>query len=361
MKINNYLKIITFFFSVFFYGQNTKIIILDGIDNKPLNGIQILSDTGSYIANSNEKGEFLINKTLLQKDNCKSILIYDTNFLPIEYKIDEIPSTIFLEETRHYQLDPVVIIKKKSQEYFTVKGYFRSWKLINNKLAKYSDGLIEYHIPYDKTKYHNFNTGMKFYSTQYRTFESESIEDKHDKRGMFGDRYLELYIHKRVPFIGLENFYKLEQQRDSLYTVYQEGINVGYTIMNNKKDPIYINISNDLEGGNAIHTGIGKIFGKFQTIEKWSPDEETKHVTYWFSSRKAMTKDRKNTEETINEIFIDDKIIYDDKTPEIYKKRIDRDESFYNTEYWKEQLAKHPLPSAIKEQLKLIKENKNDY
>ena len=55
------------------------------------------------------------------------------------------------------------------------------------------------------------------------------------------------------------------------------------------------------------------------------------------------------------------RIIFNNKKPEKFKSHIDKDRSFYNTEYWKEQLANHPLPSAIKEQLKFIKENKNDY
>lgn len=65
--------------------------------------------------------------------------------------------------------------------------------------------------------------------------------------------------------------------------------------------------------------------------------------------------------ETVNEIFIDDEIIYDYKKPALYKSSVNYDKSFDNSEYWTEQLKKHPLPSAISPQLTKINENKNTY
>ena len=46
---------------------------------------------------------------------------------------------------------------------------------------------------------------------------------------------------------------------------------------------------------------------------------------------------------------------------EKYKTSIDDDQSFYNTEYWKELIKKHPLPSLIHKQLINTNENKNSY
>jgi heme oxygenase len=108
-----------------------------------------------------------------------------------------------------------------------------------------------------------------------------------------------------------------------------------------------------------------KLSASYTNFEKWTGEGDTKHLVYSFSNEKKMiettTKGKYNAEETINEIFIDDKIIYDGKKPQKSKNHVDKDRSYYSTEYWKEQIKKHPLPKAINEQLIYVNESKNTY
>lgn len=362
----NYIKTILLLLPFFLNAQNTKITILDNLDKKPINGIQILSENGSLITNSNTEGNFEFDISILKQLDIKSIMIYDSKYIPVEFKLDDIPDTVYLEKSENYELKPVIITKKKSKEYFTLKGYVRSWQLVNNKLVKYGDVLVEYHIPYDLSRYNDFNTGIKTFALEYRTFKTDSIKQKSRIISISTfDSFLNYHIPKRDEIARVESHYKLERVKDSLYIIFDEGKNVGYTIKDKNNKVSEVNVSNNFEGKEAMKFLLWKFSGSYKTIEKWTGDEETRHLSYFFSNEKTLvetkTKEKYNAVETINEIFIDGRIIFNDKKPEKYKSHIDKDRSFYNTEYWKEQLANHPMPSAIKEQLKFIKENKNDY
>ena len=80
------------------------------LDKKPINGIQIFSDNGSLIGNSNIQGEFKFDKSILKEAGVKNLMIYDDNYLSVEYNIDEIPQIISLEKLKSYELEPVIII-----------------------------------------------------------------------------------------------------------------------------------------------------------------------------------------------------------------------------------------------------------
>lgn len=364
LLINN-IKIILFFTPLFLCAQNTKITILDKLDKKPLNGIQIFSENGSFIGNSNSNGEFEFDKNLFQQSGLKNIMIYNSDYLPIEYKIDKIPTIVYLEKTEVYQLKPIILIQKLSKKYFTIKGYVRSWELVNNKLVKYGDALIEYQIPYENTN-NDFNTGIKNFITAYRTFKIDSIKQKSRIISISSfDSYLNYRIPKRDLLARGWKHYKSEQVTDSLYTIFDEGKKVGFAVFDKNNNPSLINLEENFEKDEAIKVLLWKFSGKFKNIEKWTGDGDAKHLSYSFSSEKAIvetkTNGRYNTVETINEIFIDNKIIFDDKKPEKYFTNIDKDRSFYNTEYWAEIIKKHPLPSEIKAQLINVNENKNTY
>lgn len=364
-KKMNFIKTVLLLLPFLVNAQDIKIRIIDKLDKKPLNGIQVFSDNGSLIGNSNLNGEFEFDRTHLQQSKIKSIMVYDFNYLPIEYQIDEIPSIIYLEKIKLYELEPVIIIKKLSKKYYTLKGYIRSWKLVNNKLIKYGDALIEYHVPYENSN-NDFATGVKNYVTEYRTFKIDSVKQKSRIISISGfDDFLNYRIPIRDILARECKRYKLEQTKDSLYTVIEEGKNVGYTINDKYNNPAEINVSEIFEGKEVEKLLFWKFSGSYNNIEKWVGEGDIRHLSYSFCSEKKMvesnTKGKYNAVETINEIFINDKIIYNDKKPQNYKTTIDKDRSFYNTEYWKEQIKKHPLPSTINQQLINVNENKNSY
>jgi hypothetical protein len=225
---------------------------------------------------------------------------------------------------------------------------------------------MEYHIPYDTLKYNDVVTGIKNFAKEYRTFKIDSIKQKSRIISISTfDNFLNYQIPKRDDLARGWKRYKLKQIKDSLYAVFEEVKNVGYAITDKDDKASEISINQSFEGEEAMKFLFWKFSGSFKNIEKWNGEGETRHLSYSFSSEKILvktkTKEMYNAVETINEIFIDDKIIYNDKIPEEFKSYIDKDRSFYNTEYWKEQIKKHPLPSAIAEQLINVNENKNTY
>jgi len=361
--MKNYLISVFFLFPILIYSQNIKITFIDKLDRKPINGIQIFSENGSLIGNSNSKGELELDKSILKESGIKNLMIYDDNYLSVEYNIDEIPQIISLEKMKSYELEPVIIIKRLSEKYYAIRGYFRSWQLVNNRLVKYGDGLIEYHIPY-KNSNNDFDTGIKKYITEYRTFKIDSIKQKSRiiSISMF-DSYLDCQIPKRDILERGWKQYKTVLTNDSLYSIFEGKQNVGYVKYDKNNNATEINVSESFEDSDAVKLLFWKFSASYTNTEKWTGEDEIRHLNYSFISEKKIvkSKEKNNAVETINEIFIDDKLIYNDKIPEKSKTSIDKDRSFYNSKYWEEQIKKHPLPSAINEQLINVNENKNNY
>ena len=363
-KLSKNLILIIYFFSITLSAQINKVIVKDLMDKKPIYGIKFFSENGSLVGCSDLNGEFEIDKSILKLSNINSLMINEFDYAPIVYKIEEIPKVIFLEKVKINKLDEVVIVKKLSEKYFTIKGYLRSWKLINNKLVKYGDALLEFHIPYENTN-NDFNTGIKNYALQYRTFRIDSIKQKSRIISIGQDSFLDSFIPNRDLLTRGSKRYKTEQKNDSLYSIFEENKNIGYAIKSKLNVVNEVKISEKYEGKEALKLLFWKFSGGYEGFEKWTTNNQTRHLSYLFSNEKTIIETRikakYNAIETINEIFIDDKIIYNDKKPIKSKKFIDKDRSYYNINYWKEEMKKHPLPKSIENQLLNINENKNNY
>jgi hypothetical protein len=361
--MRNYLFSVFLFFPTLIFSQNIKITFIDKLDKKPINGIQIFSENGSIIGNSNSKGEFELDKSILKESGFKNLMVYNDNYLSVEYNIDEIPQIISLEKIKSYELEPVVIIKKLSEKYYTIRGYFRSWQLVNNKLVKYGDGLIEYHIPY-KNSNNDFDTGIKKYITEYRTFKIDSIKQKSRIISISSfDSYLDCQIPKRDILARGWKQYKTKLTKDNLHSIFEGEKNVGYVKYDKNNNADEINISESFEDSDAVKFLFWKFSASYTNTEKWTGEDEFRHLNYSFISEKKIvkSKEKNNAVETNNEIFIDNNLIYNDKIPEKSKTYIDKDRSFYTSKYWDEQIKKHPLPSIINRQLLNVNENKNNY
>lgn len=365
MTLKEIIKFSLLIFPFFIYAQKSKIAFLDESSKKPIIGLQIFSENGSFIGNTNSTGEFELDIKLLQQGDIKSIIAYNSEYSSQEYKLNEVPNFIYLKKNIAIELETVVIKAGSSKKYFTLKGYFRSWKLVNNKLVKYGDGLVEYLLPYDSIK-NDFNTGIKNHYTAYRTFKTDSIKNKSRVISITSyDNFLDTHITKNDELKRGRKHYKVIKDNKTSGDIYDEGKKVGYVSYDNNNNPSEIRVSQNFEGDEAIKVLFWKLSGKSITIEKWSGEGDFRHPTYLFLNEKKIIKTRTegnyNNVETITEIFIDDDIIYDDKKPVKYKPNIDKGRSFYSTNYWEEQLLKHPLPSAINQQLINVNENKNSY
>ena len=346
--------------------QKSKIKFLNEQNKKPIIGLQIFSENGSFIGSTDSMGEYELDIKLLQQAQIKSILAYNTDYTSLEYMLSEIPPYIYLRKNDVIKLEPVVIKAHSSKEYFTLKGFFRSWQLLNGKLVKYGDGQVIYQVPYALVE-NDFNTGVKNYFTNYRTFRVDSIKQKSRiiSISTFDDYLAVSTIPKNDLLKRGSKQYNVNLLKDSYCLVYKDEKEVGFAIKDENNNFSEINISTGFEGNESTKILFWKISGKYKEIEKWVETGNARHPSYLFNSSKIVVKTRIegkfNDLETITEIFIDEEFVNGAVKPEKYKTSIDKDRSFYNSKYWDEQLIKYPLPSAIKLQLTNVNENKNIY
>lgn len=366
----NFSQVRTLFFLIFIlnphftFAQLTRIIALDKVSKKPINGISVLTEIGSLIGSTSEKGEFIFDKSSFEKLEIKKIIFYNMDYQSVELPFGTLPNIIYLEKIKVNQLDEVEIKAKRINKYYTLSAYVRSWKLVNNKLVRYGDAITDYEIPFERSK-NPFRAQKNKYIKASRNFKIDSIKAKSKvisisfKDGFFND---DLPNGDRIS--SSWSWYSTKKVKDSLYHVYDEGTNVGYAIFDKENLPAEIYVTNNFEGEEAIKIALWwKITGKSKNIEKWTTTGGIRRPTYFLSNRKTLeegkVKGQINEIETVTEIFFDNKISFDWVKPIKYKSQIDIDQSFYNVDYWTEELKKHPLPSFILEQLNSVNELKN--
>ncbi len=345
--------------------------MIDSISKQPLTNIQILSENGSYIGSSDMSGEFQIDWDTLKNKNIRSIMFSGTDYFSSEISISKLPEIISLLKIKTQEVETVSIRYKYQKKYFTVQGYFRSWQLLNNKLTKYGEGIIEYHIPIDSSKLDK--TDIKKFITQYRTFSLDSIYKNPTKVTVkyFNNVYLYNYIPKIDLYNRNKNYFDIKIINDNLSNLSkldEGGKTTGSISFDVQKFPmktIYMRDSSFDLNGNPIKVIDERYSHKYYVVEEWTGQNTFRHLTYTFydykNKVKAANKNEFNDLESVFEIFIDDNVIFDDKAPEKYKKKPSETESFYTTEFWKSHLEKNPLPSEIQNQISKLKPNANKY
>jgi hypothetical protein len=345
------------------FAQNVDITIINKSSNQRLVGVQVLSKDGGLLLSSNAKGQ--ISRQLLIKTGIKSIVIYDPDFEIMEYKTEDIPDVIYLAEKAVNQLDDIIInARKKDKRYFKVRGYARSWQLSNGLLVKYGDAIIEYNIPYDN-KGNDMVTGIKKNIMAFRTFNTDSTKQKPWGLVISGyDPYFEVNIPRR-DILKRQSYkeFNIEMNADSVSHVFSESKNVGYVLYDENNTPVKINIIENIDGEEKIKNIFFKYSYSSSDTEKWMGEGNERHLSYSFSNEKKIMESKLETIniETVNEIFIDDIVMYFIDKPKNAKKHINKYLSYYNYEFWKEEIEKHPLPAYIESQLINANENRNSY
>ncbi|ADV48223.1 hypothetical protein Celal_0896 [Cellulophaga algicola DSM 14237] len=349
---------------MFMYAQKSNVLFLDQQSEEPIIGLQIFSENGSFVANTNSKGVFELDIKMLQQGGVKSIIAYNTDYVSLEFKLNEVPSLVYLKRNEMIQLDPVTVSARKLSKYFTVKAYFRSWKLENGKLIRYGDGLVSYRLPYADVR-DNYSTGVKSNFSAYRTFNADAVKQKSRiiRIEFLGDDYLNVSRIPKNDLLKSRLYYEVDSIKDGYGAIYNEGKRIGFANFDENNVAQEINVHRAFEGEDSEKIVFWEISGKSTMIEKWTGVGEARHPNYLFNNYKkaVKAKDKFSYIETVTEIFIDDAIIDGDQRPENSKKDIDGDRSFYTTNYWEELLMKYPLPSEITSQLIEVNENKNIY
>lgn len=354
-------KLILFIIPVFMAAQKSEIVFLDEQNKEPIIGLQIFSQNGSFIANTNTKGVFELDVEILQQSGVQNIVAYNTEYFSSEYIITAIPALIYLKKNQSIQLDEITITASNLSAYFTVKAYFRSWQLSNGDLIKYGDGLVNYHIPYFDVD-DDFDTAVKSYFIAYRTFKGDAVKQKSRIISVsFWDNYLAVSRIPKNDLLQSRSSYNVKLRSEDFGSIYDENKDLGFVIYDQNKNAVEINVKHSFDDENSKKTLFWKFSGKSTRIEKWIGDGDTRRPNYLFTNSKKSVekKGQYNNIETVTEIFFEDTIIDGKQKPENSKKYIDQDRSFYNSNYWEELLIKYPLPSEIKSQLTKVNENKN--
>lgn len=338
------------------FAQSAKLVILDRADKKPIHGIAVLTESGSLIGSTNEKGEFIFDSASFGELSIKKLMFYNTAYQPAELSVVSLPEVIYLEKIKVNNLNAVEVTGKRTEKYFTLSAYVRSWKLSNDKLVRYGDAIIDYQVPFKRSA-STFYLEKEKHIKAYRNFKMDSIKPKSKIVSIsLGDGFFRDKLPNRDM---VSSMYSAKKVKDSLYDVYDEQQKIGYAVYDENNLPAEINTGRSFEGDEAIKIALWwKLAGQSKNIEKWTGTGETRRPVYLFSDRKMLVnaKGKSSTQEVITEIFIDDIIRYNAVKPEKYKTAIDIDQSFYNSSYWIEELRKHPLPGLISEQLKSINE-----
>jgi hypothetical protein len=356
MKIITKILLIS---TTLFFSQNKSILIVNKEDSKPLIGIQFFADNGSFIGSSDVDGRITLDINFLNKIGIKSIIVQGFNYISVDLQTDNISDIISLEYVKNYNLEPIIIFQNKKTDKYSVKAFFRSWQLLNGKLIKYGDGIIDYHVPYAPAT-NNFETGVKSYLMSYRTFNVDSLKQKLKYITVPAlSGYLGVaYIPKNDILKRNYNRLTLRGEKNLIKELFEGNSNVGFAKYDSEYNPVEIFFHSNQQQNEMIKGSFRKVYGKWMEIEKWSGTGNTRHPSYIFYSGITTVPDKKGSQnyiETIKEIFIQEDINTDYSKPKLYKLSINENASFYSLNYWDEYIKKHPLPSKIQQQLVKIR------
>ncbi|MFZ4107001.1 hypothetical protein [Flavobacterium sp.] len=351
MKTKIYILIILSINNLTF-SQIRKIIIVDESNSEKINEVKILSNSGVVIANTNANGEINLDISFLKKENVSEIetshFLYETKKLNLNKLLD----TIKLE-TKFNLLNEVVIKRRKEDKYYKTKAYFRSWRLSNNKLQNYAEGIKEVYIPFESSK------SNKEYFVQYISYKDTLFSKNYIDISFGGDGYLFTKIYSEDYYNRYKKLYTLKKKTENQSDMLEDNSNVGYINYDENGQIIEINKKDVAENIKIL----GKTLNyKNYTYEKWK-NTENRHLSM---SRNTIIKDIKSKNksliiETVTEIYIEDEEYFSDEKPTKYKNIVNPDKSFYNTSFYDIYRIKYPLQKEIQNQLKNLKQNENSY
>lgn len=357
LKLNTYIFSL-FIFPIIVLSQSVTTKVIDSGNERPISEIQLFSESGSQIGFTDENGIFTFDLSEAKKNRINNITFYHRSYASQQYSIDKIPTIVSLDKV--HEIEPVILSGNKKGDYFVLHGYFRSWKLVNNELVKYNDGLISYYIPYSSKK--NIETNI----VSYRTLKKDNFKDKVKGIISLGDSYLYYKIPKTDRANVYENnkYFKLEKLNDSTSILYSKNKNDVFI----KRGKILFDKDNQIkeiqkklsfEKDEAFKVLLWKATGQFYNLEKWEGKGSSRHVSYVFDSQKSLVKD--NIEETINEIFIENVDFNNVTIPKKINTKVNKDKSYYDTTFWYEKIGDHALPYNIQNQIKNLKLAPNSF
>ncbi|AEI50391.1 hypothetical protein [Runella slithyformis] len=148
------MKTIKIFFILTLLCQNlylkAQITIRDTESNENISFVELRDLAGRILGMSDENG--IVSKDVIEKiekGNSNDILIYHMSYKPLQIGKNRLLEMNSINLTRNIiMLDEVVVSSNsKTTSFLVLKGYFRSYNIIDNQLKSYADGMVEYLYP----------------------------------------------------------------------------------------------------------------------------------------------------------------------------------------------------------------------
>lgn len=346
----------TLLYCVAFYQSLAQITIKDFTNNEPIPYVELLNSSGRIIGLTNEKG--IVNSELIKNiENNISKYIRLHNLSYTDILIDK---EIFLNQREIYlyrkirQLEEVTIKPKIKTYYLQLRGYYRTYSIIDSNIKNYADGEIIFLFPK--------NSGKNVLN--YRVQERSYIPVKEKKIGEFNINI----VGPRVPDMNLMNTnrnketfeyldelaqnYFLNGQRDKINTQAAYSANGNKLIVYNAAFTSPNKPVNLTRGSRQSIMNYHNEFTVFNTSQQ--SEVSLENISYHKEIRKYKMKRKEDKAfqdiEDIGEFFVYD-ATYVKKPDKCFKLFTGfNNESNYTTEYWKT-AEKHafyqPLPSGI--------------
>ena len=142
-------QILNIIFLLFFINVQSQKIIVDSLSQKPISSVDMYSENGSIIGNTDYKGK--ISQRLISKIGKLDIkYIYFSHYDYEEKYLSKhefvTSKKINLTQRKAIILDEVVVNQKIKKKYLKLTAYFRSIQFNNEKPHYFMDGLVEYVI-----------------------------------------------------------------------------------------------------------------------------------------------------------------------------------------------------------------------
>jgi hypothetical protein len=350
---------------IIFFQLNAQVNIVDKETNDVIPFVEIYDTSGNIIGLSDENGT--ITKEIIEKIN--QLNTSSIQFSHISYKTSLIPKSKFLELKQIYltreiiMLDEAVVVPNKNRNFLLLKGYYRTYNIIDTQVKSYSDGIIEYLYPTDSKK-----------SVVIRRLQERSFLKK--TPAILSDTVKKLMeiniVGPRIPDMNI-----IAENTNHIYDYLDEQSNHYFLLSREKQSKI---TKIDIEKGNkAILQEVSylspneqkviKRFGNESSFEYHNEsslyhtdslaDISLSNLIYHKEIRKFKMKgkndERFQNVEDVGEFFIES-VEYLDKQPKGFGKFTGFNKfSSYSLSFW-EQFTKHPfykpLPSGILESLK---------
>lgn len=148
-----FMKIINIHIIVILICQNlslkAQIVIKDVESNENISFVELRDFNERILGISDENG--IVSKDIIEKiakGNSNDVFLYHMSYKPFKtLKSQFLESNIISLSRNTIALDEVTVLPNKTKSFVLVKGYFRTYDIVDNQLKSYADGIVEYLYP----------------------------------------------------------------------------------------------------------------------------------------------------------------------------------------------------------------------